>query len=96
MTRKMLKTIFVIMLILSSLACGSNEKIKQGNDVIIKIEKFKTDVGRLPNNLTELGIKEDESGPIYYQKENESKYIVWFGRELGESSKYDSETKQWK
>jgi hypothetical protein len=74
----------------------SNSKISAGNEVIVKIEKFKVDKGRLPNNLTEIGIIEDESGPIYYEKKTEMKYILWFGKQLGESMTYDSETKQWK
>lgn len=92
----MLKKLLLLVVLLISFSCGSTEKIKLGNEVVAKVEKFKTEKGRLPNNLTELGIKEHESGPIYYKKESESKYIVWFGKELGESVTYNSETKQWK
>lgn len=77
-------------------ACGANEKLKQGNEVAAKVEKFKSEKGRLPNSLTEIGIVETESGPIYYKKESETKYILWFGKELGESVVYDSDTKRWK
>ncbi len=77
-------------------ACNSNDKMKQGKEAITKIENFKMEKNRLPNSLNEIGIEESESGPIYYRKESETKYIVWFGKELGESMTYDSETKQWK
>jgi hypothetical protein len=77
-------------------ACANDEKLKQGNEVAAKIEKFRSEKGRLPNSLSEIGVVETESGPIYYKKESETKYILWFGKELGESSVYDSETKQWK
>ena len=77
-------------------ACGSNEKLKQGNETVSKIEKFRGEKGRLPNSLSEIGVVESESGPIYYRKESETKFILWFGKELGESVVYDSETKQWK
>ncbi len=76
--------------------CGSAEKIAKGKEVVAKIEKFRNEKGRLPNSLSEVGIAETESGPIYYEKKNESKYILWFGKELGESVVYDSDAKQWK
>jgi hypothetical protein len=77
------------------LACGYEEKLRSGNETVAKIEKFRSDKGRLPNLLSEIGIVETESGPLYYRKESETKYIVWFGKELGESVTYDSETKKW-
>lgn len=78
-----------------ALACGYGEKLKAGNETVAKIEKFKDENKRLPNSLSEIGIVEDESGPIYYRKDSETKYIVWFGKELGESATYDSDTKKW-
>jgi hypothetical protein len=77
-------------------ACTNGEKIKQGNNVAAKIEKFKTEKGGLPNSLSEIGIEEKMEGPIYYRKESETKYILWFGEGLGESVTYDSDTKTWK
>ncbi len=76
-------------------ACGYGEKLRKENELVAKIEKFRTDKSRLPNSLSEIGIVETESGPIYYRKESETKYIVWFGKELGESATYDSDAKQW-
>jgi len=76
--------------------CVSAEKMAKGNEAVAQIEKFRNEKGRLPNSLSEAGIVETESGPIYYRKESESKYILWFGKELGESVVYNSETKQWK
>ena len=77
-------------------ACSSSEKLEQGKEIVAKIEYYKNENGKLPNSLNELGIVETESGPIYYKKESESKYIVWFGKDLGESTTYDSDTKKWK
>jgi hypothetical protein len=88
--------LIIAMLRFSIFAFGYGEKIKQGNVVAAKIEKFKIEKGRLPDSLSEIGIVETESGPIYYKKESESKYILWFGKELGESMTYDSDEKQWK
>ena len=58
------------------LACGYEEKLRAGNETVAKIEKFRSDKGRLPNLLSEIGIVETESGPVYYRKESETKYIV--------------------
>lgn len=88
--------LFAAIICLAISACGSAEKIAKGNKAVAKIEKFRSEKGRLPDSLSEIGIVETESGPIYYQKKSESKYILWFGKELGESATYDSETKQWK
>jgi len=76
--------------------CVSDKKTAKGNEAAAKIENFRNEKGRLPDSLSEVGIVETESGPIYYRKESESKYILWFGKGLGESVVYDSETKQWK
>ncbi|MCU1289256.1 MAG: hypothetical protein JWN60_1485 [Acidobacteria bacterium] len=97
MIRK-LSIIFLLILAIcfSNFSCGYNNKIAIGSDVAAKIEIFRNKNGKLPNSLTEIGIEESESGPIYYEKQSESKYILWFGKELGETVTYDSETKQWK
>lgn len=90
------KLILISFVCFISFACGNGEKIKKGNEIAAKVEKFRNEKGRLPNSLSEIGVVETESGPIYYKKENETKYILWFGKELGESEVYDSQTKQWK
>ncbi len=89
---------FLVILLFCCLvfACNHNEKFKQGNEVTTKVEKFRNEQGRLPNSLSEIGIEQTEGGPIYYKKESESKYIIWFGKELGESETYDSDSKKWK
>ena len=63
--------------------------------MVAKVEEFRKAERRLPNSLNEIGIIESENGPIYYRKEDETKYIIWFGKEVGESVTYDSDTKQW-
>ncbi|HXG84427.1 MAG TPA: hypothetical protein VNI84_10400 [Pyrinomonadaceae bacterium] len=50
----------------------------------------------MPDSLNEIGIEEKEEGPIYYEKESESRYVLWFGKQLGESATFDSDTKEWK
>jgi hypothetical protein len=80
----------------SCAACSTeNRLITEGNEIVGKIESFRKDKGRLPDSLSELGIKETEEGPIYYAKQSDAKYELWFGMELGESVSYDSDTKKW-
>lgn len=90
-----LKLVLFSFICFITFACGYSEKLKKGNETVKKIESFKTENGRLPNSLSEIGIAETESGPIYYRKQSETKYIVWFGKTLGESATYDSETQKW-
>jgi len=88
----------ILTIILSCLlftACGHGEKLEQGKVIIAKIEKFKSEKGRLPKGLVEIGVDETEDGQIYYEKKSESRYILWFGTTLGESVTYDSETGKW-
>ena len=72
----------------------SNE-INKGNEAIKLIDDYKFKNGRLPNSLSDIGIKEKLSGPIYYDKVSEDKYIISFGMSLGESGKYYSEKRKW-
>jgi hypothetical protein len=90
--------IILLTVIFGSLSCNLNgrDKVKTGNEIVNKIENFKKDKGNLPKTLSEIGIEEKEEGPIYYRKESETKYILWFGTTLGESITYDSDTKEWK
>jgi hypothetical protein len=74
--------------------CNSSNR-SAGDQVVAGVEKFKQERGRLPNSLEELGVKSDESGPVFYEKKSESRYVVWYGTSLGESTTYDSEVRRW-
>lgn len=91
-----MKLKIAIVLAFFILACGYQDKTELGNEIVGRVEKFKSEKDRLPISLSEIGVAEKESGPIYYEKKSETKYILWFGKELGESSVYDSDVKQWK
>jgi hypothetical protein len=73
------------------------EKLKErGNNIVVRIERFRTDFGRLPNSLEEIGLKEEVSADaLYYQKRDTSIYILSFGTALGESMIYYSDGKTW-
>lgn len=63
--------------------------------LIDSIETYRMKMGRLPKRIEEIGIFGDESGPIYYQRETDSEFSVWYGKALGESRVYSSVTKSW-
>ncbi|MCE7862372.1 MAG: hypothetical protein DYG99_02405 [Bacteroidetes bacterium CHB5] len=70
--------------------------IERGNDIIIKIEQFKTDFGKLPSSLEELGINEEVGvDALYYHKRDSVNFILSFGTILGESKIYYSDCKMW-
>lgn len=75
------------------ISCDNTEKT--GNEVIKKIENYRSKNNRLPESLTNIGIEEKEEGPIYYRKDSETDYVVWYGLTIGESRIYDSKTKTW-
>jgi hypothetical protein len=60
------------------------------------IEEFRATHKRLPENLGEIGVQEKEEGPVYYMKQTEHDYLVWYGKQLGISMTYDSRTRTWR
>jgi len=73
---------------------GSRDRklISRGNEIIQRIEAFKSNQKRLPNSLSEVGIGEEE---LFYNKYDSIHYIVWYGTSLGESVTYYSDSKKW-
>ena len=69
-------------------------EFKTGEMVVARIEYFRNQRSRLPEDLQEIGIVSDSIG-VFYRKESKDRYIVWFGTTLGESITYDSATKKW-
>ena len=73
---------------------AKREIIKEGNEVIAKIESFKKDKGRLPESLAEVGIVETEAGP-FYNKVDSSRYTLHDALGFDKSLFYYSETQKW-
>lgn len=67
----------------------------QADNVIERVEEFRKKYGKLPNRLGDLGIAEKLEGPIYYSRDSDSDYVVWYGQSLGESVTYYSKEKKW-
>jgi hypothetical protein len=72
----------------------SSARIRSGNALILQVEAFRAKYGRLPEDLNELGDK-DQDPYVFFQKTSDSDYIVWFGTSLGESEVYNSATHKW-
>ncbi|MCK4260902.1 MAG: hypothetical protein KAX49_18135 [Halanaerobiales bacterium] len=68
---------------------------QEAKKIINHVENFHSSVGRYPNSLEEIGIKESEDNTVYYEKVSEDHYIIWFGTTVGESRVYDSKRKTW-
>lgn len=95
---KIFAGIILILAFFLAVSCfGARERTlkKEGAAIIEKIETFKANNSRLPDSLSEVGIKSTEKGPIYYRKTSDSSYEIWFGAELGESVTYNSQSKAW-
>ena len=70
-------------------------RIKLGNELVQKIEQFRQENGRIPVSLEEMGVDYDESGPLYYDVNEDGTYRVSFGTILGESTIYYSQIGEW-
>ena len=70
-------------------------EIRKGNRLISDIEAFHRVHGRLPAELSELSKGPTEQEKLFYQRCDETSYIVWFGTTLGESMTYHSKSRDW-
>jgi phosphoribosylaminoimidazole-succinocarboxamide synthase len=80
-------------------ACEWSHKrqiVREGNELIAKIEAFKKDNGRLPETLMEIGKKREElEEPITYFKMSPTRYTLGALLSMNSSYNYDSDTKEW-
>lgn len=70
--------------------------MRQSEPIRASLENYRQQHGRYPTSLAEIGIVERDDGPIYYRRESESTYILWFGTTLGESKTYQSTDGRWR
>ncbi len=71
------------------------QDFKTGEKIISKVEAFRKNHNRLPEDLKEAGINDPDDLRVFYQKMNENEYCVWFGTTLSESEAYTSRTRKW-
>lgn len=69
---------------------------QRGEDIVEKIEFFRKENHRLPKDLNEIGILEEEiSNALYYDIRNDTSYTVSFMMSIDYNRTYYSDTKQW-
>jgi hypothetical protein len=83
----------MLMLAVAVVSCNYSDH-RAGNEIVAKVEMFKKSTGHLPEALSDIGFKENESCPCYC-KTSDASYIVWCGTTLGESDTFDSRTQRW-
>jgi len=69
--------------------------VDEGDLLIEKIERFRSQHNRLPINMEDMGIKEKEEDQLNYNLIDSNRYIVSFGYGVGESIIFHSETGKW-
>jgi len=69
-------------------------KFRTGNEIVSRIEAFRTREGHLPETLRDVGF-DDPDSKLFYRLISSDEYCVWFGTSLGESETYSSRSKQW-
>lgn len=68
---------------------------EKGQELILKVEQFRENNGRLPNNISEMGLQETMEAP-FYEKKDSIHYIIYFPIGFDNSKIYDSQQKKWK
>ena len=58
------------------------QEIRQGNDLVRNIEKFRQERGHLPGSMDDLPISGVNVESVFYDKCSESHCVVWFGTRL--------------
>ena len=90
--RKQFKTLCFLLFIFSC----SDKRQKNGEDIYMKITQYQKTNARLPDKLNDIGIEEKIGGPIYYQKQTDSTFVIYYSGVLGESIVFNPKTKEWK
>ncbi|MRI63205.1 hypothetical protein EDM00_04245 [Ornithobacterium rhinotracheale] len=67
----------------------------QGEELINKIEIFRSEHNRLPNSVNELGLVEPMNEGPYYEKKDSLSYIIYFNIGFDNTKTYSSKTKKW-
>ena len=64
--------------------------------MIEALERYRQQHGAYPEDSAAVGFPiKDESGPLFYQRNTPTDYIIWYGTTLGESVIYYSTDAEW-
>ncbi|MFN8309779.1 MAG: hypothetical protein U0T73_07440 [Chitinophagales bacterium] len=72
------------------------ERQKHAELIIQRVEAYRHENGKLPENVTEVGMDDHQDHLSFYIKKNEYEYEIWYGLSLGTSRIYNSKTKKWR
>lgn len=98
MKKKLLIIFFFFLAFIFTLCFSDQEEVTllmKGDDIIKRINDFKSKKGYLPLSLEDIGVKDTEEGPIFYELLDSLNYSVHFGTSLGESKIYYSDSQKW-
>ena len=97
--KTILSILIVISILISVIICfryiENDNYLKRGDELINKIELYRKQYNMLPEDISELGVKESMSDGPYYEKQDSMHYVVFFTIGFDESKVYSSETKKW-
>ena len=94
--KQILKILTIALLIGLNSCCDILcERQKHAELIIEKVESFKKENERLPENLKDIGLEYQEH-LSFYKKILDDEYEVWYGTHLGVSKIYNSKTKTWR
>tara|TARA_B100001057_G_C22567650_1_gene839875 strand:- start:445 stop:759 length:315 start_codon:yes stop_codon:yes gene_type:complete len=94
--KQLLQILTIAILLMTTSCCDILcERQVHAELIIDKVEKFKQDKGRLPEDLTEIGLDGTQMHLSFYQLTSDTTYMVWYGLGVGESKIYRSKTKKW-
>ncbi|WP_319500806.1 hypothetical protein [uncultured Draconibacterium sp.] len=93
---KPLLIILTVFLLITSCCDIICERQRHAELIIEKVEEFRQENSRLPENVTEIGIDDSQMHLSYYTKKDSVVYEVWYGLDLGVSKIYNSKTKKWR
>ena len=74
---------------------GSRDRrlMHRGNEIVRKIERFRSKEKRLPGSLEDLGVVGEND--LFYNRWDSVNYMIWYGTDLGESMTYYSDSRKW-
>ncbi len=67
----------------------------QAQPFIAAAESYRARHGEYPDSLPIPATPEHPDGELFYQREPDGSYIIWYGATLGESTIYDSNAGHW-
>jgi len=86
-----MKTLNLLVLSIALISCKNKYKL-EAEKIILEIENYREEKGEYPSSLENAKV---ETEGIYYDLCGENEYVLWYGKELGESVIYKSSEQKW-